>query len=130
MIAMKNIFGMHHVSLKVEKDHYADTIALYQQLGLETVRIQEGAVFLSCGNLILEVIECRKGEASNGTLDHFAFLVKDVDEAIEYARSLDCEIVKEATSHVFAGEIPYPVRIAFCKGPGGELIEFFSECEQ
>ncbi|MEX2414936.1 MAG: VOC family protein [Paenibacillaceae bacterium] len=54
-----------------------------------------------------------------------AFRTDDVDAAIEVARAAGAEITVEPKDGAFNTNPPTPIRIAFFKGPDGEVIEFF-----
>jgi len=59
---------------------------------------------------------------------HFALRTADCDAAIERARAAGAVVTVEPKDvDIPAQPRPYPVRIAFCQGPDGELIELFQE---
>jgi len=60
-----------------------------------------------------------------GALLHFALRTANCDLAIERARAAGAEVTVEPKSLDLPGNPPVPVRIAFCKGLDGEIIEFF-----
>jgi glyoxylase I family protein len=60
-----------------------------------------------------------------GALLHFALRTQDCDLAIERARGAGAEVTVEPKSIDLPGTPPVPVRIAFCRGLDGEIIEFF-----
>jgi len=60
-----------------------------------------------------------------GAFIHIAFRTDNVDAAIEVARAAGAEITVEPRNTVLQGDPPTPIRIAFFKGPDGEVIEFF-----
>jgi glyoxylase I family protein len=60
-----------------------------------------------------------------GALLHFALRTEDCDLAIERARAAGAEVTVEPKSIDLPGDPPLPVRIAFCRGLDGEIIEFF-----
>jgi glyoxylase I family protein len=45
--------------------------------------------------------------------------------ALELARQAGCPVIMEVTDKRLGEN--YPIRIAFCRGPAGEEIEFFQE---
>lgn len=125
---MKPICGVHHLSLKAAPGDYPSTVAFYRNvLGLSVLRVQTGATFLSCGNVGLEILDSGDGGERSGALDHLAFYTPDVDGMIAHVRQAGCEITMEPTDHVFSGETPYAVHIAFFRGPAGESVELFCE---
>ena len=61
-----------------------------------------------------------------GAVLHFALRTTDCDTAIERAREAGAEVTVEPKDvDIPSTPEPTPVRIAFCKGPDGEVIEFF-----
>jgi glyoxylase I family protein len=75
----------------------------------------------------LEVFAGGKDEPpSGGAILHLAFRTADVDAAIERVRAAGAQVTAEPKD-VTLGRGPegVPARIAFCRGPGGEEIEFF-----
>ena len=59
-------------------------------------------------------------------LIHFALRTTNTDAAIERARSAGAVVTIEPKDVVIQSRpSPCPVRLAFCKGPDGEVIEFF-----
>lgn len=63
--------------------------------------------------------------AAGGPVLHFALRTADCDQAIEAARAAGAVVTVEPKDVTLAADPPIPARIAFCKGPDGELIEFF-----
>ena len=65
---------------------------------------------------------------TRGSIIHFALRTSDCDAAIERARAAGATVTIEPKSVNIPSE-PHetPVRIAFCKGPDGEVIEFFQK---
>ena len=125
---MKNIKGMHHLSLKVGEMQYWDVVHFYQkELGLQIIRVQDGATFLSCGNLIIEILIDENVICGSGPLNHMAFEVENVDEILRILAAKGYHVVMEPTEHMFCGKVPYKVYIGFVEGVAGELIEFFQE---
>ena len=125
---MNGICGVHHLSLKTTTGAYLSTVAFYRDiLELPVLRVQTGATFLSCGNVVLEILNSGEEREKGGALDHFAFFTPDVDAAIERVRQAGCEITMEPKDHIFPGETPYAVHIAFFRGPAGEDVELFCE---
>lgn len=123
-----SVSGIHHISLKVPIDLYDSEVNFYRNLlGLKVVRMQDTAVFLSGGNVIIEILNSGEGYPSRGALDHFAFQTDDVDGLLDTLRRAGYRVTMEPTEHVFTGERPYCVYIAFVEGPAGESIELFKE---
>jgi len=126
---MASINGFHHLALKardIEK-----SVAFYRDvLGLkEKRRWGEGdgrvAMLDAGGGNILEIFAGGTGPKPDGVLVHLAFRTSDTDGMLAKARAAGCEVTVEPKSVQIPSTPPLPARIAFCKGPDGELIEFF-----
>ncbi len=127
--------GFHHVAIKVAD--FDKTVEFYTQaMGFtEHARWGEGdarAILLDCGDgNFFEVFAggpAGTGGAaasSAGPLLHVALRSDDVDGAIARARAGGAEITMEPKDVTIQSDPPMPVRIAFCRAPGGEVIEFF-----
>ena len=86
------------------------------------------AVMLNSGNNnYLEIFEGREKELQEGIYMHLAFKTEDCEKAIEKARNAGAEITEEPRDFTITSDPVKPVKIAFCKGPDGEVIEFFEE---
>jgi glyoxylase I family protein len=60
-----------------------------------------------------------------GAILHFALRTDDCDAALARARAAGAEVTMEPKSVEIPSTPPTAVRIAFCRGPDGEIIEFF-----
>jgi glyoxylase I family protein len=125
--------GYHHVAIRATD--FDRTMRFYTEgFGFRpAVRWGEGdgrAVLLDTGDgNYLEVFAGGKrapGEpVPEGAILHFAFRTTDCDAAIERARAAGAVVTTEPRTIELASEPKVTIRIAFCKGPDGELIEFF-----
>jgi glyoxylase I family protein len=126
---MATINGFHHAALKARD--FEKSIAFYTKaLGMrEKRRWGEGegrAIMLDAGGgNILEIFAGGSGPKPEGVLVHLAFRTKDCDGMLAQARGAGAEVTMEPNSVQIASTPPTQVRIAFCKGPDGEVIEFF-----
>jgi glyoxylase I family protein len=122
--------GIHHVALRV-KDFESSLRFYTSVLGLvERVRWNDPPkriVLLDTGNRsYLELFE--NGQNAPKPEDafwHLAFRVPDAAAALEHCRKAGCEVWVEPKTLANLGGSGFDVHIAFCKGPDGELIEFF-----
>lgn len=123
--------GFHHVAIRAYD--FDASIQFYTEALGFTKKIAWGegekrAIMLDAGDgNYLEIFANGKNEPKpEGAIIHFALRTNDCDAAIERARSAGAEVTIEPKSLDIPSE-PHttPVRIAFCKGPDGEIIEFF-----
>lgn len=123
--------GFHHLALRA-RDFDASVKFYTEGLGfVPRINWGEGdgrAVMLDTGDgSYLEIFAGGSGEPRpEGAVLHFALRTSDCDTAIERARAAGAEVTVEAKDvEIPSRPEPLPVRIAFCKGPDGEVIEFF-----
>ena len=123
--------GFHHVAIRAHD--WDKSVKFYTEaLGFkEKIRWGEGperAITLDTGDgNYLEIFANGSAEPKpEGCIIHFALRTDDCDAAVERARAAGVVITTE-TKDVVIQSIPEPtpVRLAFCKGPDGEIIEFF-----
>jgi catechol 2,3-dioxygenase-like lactoylglutathione lyase family enzyme len=122
--------GFHHVALKARD--FDATVDFYTRvLGLEPRHTwgqgDRRAVMLDTGDgSCLEVfaggVDLPRPE---GAILHFALRCDNVDAAIERVRAAGAEITMEPKDVDIQSQPVLPVRIAFFKGPDGEMVEFF-----
>ena len=126
--------GFHHVAMRV-KDFGRSHRFYTQALGFkETYAWRRGeirAAMLDTGDgNYLEIYSGAGDRAEQESLPllHFALRTSDCDAATEAARRGGAEITVEPKDVDIPTEPgPYRIRLSFCKGPDGELIEFFQE---
>jgi len=121
--------GIHHAAIRVH-DFDASVKFYTEVLGFtERVRWGEGdkrGILLDTGDgNYLEIFAGgAPGPKPEGAFLHLALRTDDVDAAIEVARAAGMEVTVEPKD-VSLG--PVQARVAFFKGPDGEIIEFFQE---
>ena len=123
--------GTHHIA--VQTQDYEASIAFYT----DVMGMAQTAEFSAGGRRIclldigdgshLELFEPLPGTSPSGDADgnvvfHFALATSDIEAALERVRAAGMEITVELKT-VDLG--PLNVSIAFFKGPGGEVVEFF-----
>ncbi len=125
----KFITGIHHVCIKcVTNEEFAKTKEFYgKTLDLELKRDWGSGVMFETGGGLIEVIVGAKENLPQGVVRHVALRTDDVDAVIAEVKKAGYEIITEPTDINIASVPVYPVRIAFCRGPMGEEIEFFTE---
>ena len=127
------ITGMHHIALKARgTENYRQMFEFYHEiLGLPIVRTwgegEGSGAMLDTGAGMLEIFANAPDRLGEGALRHIAFAVEDVDACIEAVRKAGYTVTMEPRDIVIASEPPFPARIAFCTGPVGEDVEFFTE---
>ena len=125
--------GFHHVCLKTRDwartlAFYCDTLGCVEKIAWRAA--PQRAVMLDTGDSnYLEVFEDLAYEpAPNGALLHFALRTTRLDEVADRVRATGAKITMEPKDVAIAttnGAGAVPVRIFFCEGPSGEVIEFF-----
>jgi len=125
--------GYHHVAIRASD--FEGTLRFYTEgLGFRVaVRWGQGdgrAALLDTGDgNYMEVFAGGKrapGEpAPEGAILHYALRTTNCDAAIERARAAGAIVTMEPKTLDLDSQPKISIRIAFCKGPDGELIEFF-----
>lgn len=127
----KLIKGTHHISLKpVGREALAKTIHFYRDLlGMEVVRqwVDGSGMMLWTGSSLMEINDNGQRELPQGSIHHFALATDDVDRCVQVVREAGYEITVEPKEVTLPTEPACSIRVAFCKGPVGEDIEFFQE---
>ena len=125
--------GIHHIALAVS-DFEASMKFYTEGLGFtQTAAWGEGddrAAMLDIGNgICFELFANGTAEPqANEKFVHIAFATSDPDSAYKNALAAGAAVHMEPKDVTIASEPPMPVRIAFVKGPDGEILEFFKKC--
>ena len=123
--------GCHHIA--VQTQDYEASVAFYTDvMGMsEVVEFSAGGrriTLLDIGDgSHLELFEPLPGAKPSGDVEgnvvfHFALTTSDIEAALERVRAAGMEITVELKT-VDLGALN--VSLAFFKGPGGEVVEFF-----
>ena len=122
--------GFHHIAIR--SGNWERSVQFYTEglgfaLALQWGESPRRACLLDTGDgNYLEIFERDALEAPiEGNILHFCFRVDDVDAAVECARAAGAEVTLEPKSPAPFTEKGLAVRIAFIKGPDGEVCEFF-----
>ena len=128
---MPTITGFHHTAIR--SNQFEESVRFYTEgLGLQT-KITWGeapsrAVMLDVGDSnYVEIFE-RAEAAPNveAAILHFALRTDDCAGMLERARAAGAEVTMECKElAIESNQGPIPVKIAFFKGPDGEVIELF-----
>jgi glyoxylase I family protein len=126
---MSLVKGIHHVALKCcTKQKYEEERKFYKDiLGIPVIREWSDGMMLDTGSGILEIFNNGTDALDQGTIRHFAFATNDVDACVRAVFEAGYEVFVEPKDVVIPSTPEFPVRIAFCRGPLGEEIEFFME---
>ena len=122
--------GFHHVSMHV-RDIEASIRFYTEALGfVHKLAWGQGAkrtVLLDTGDgNYFEISGGRTEDASPaGHFAHIALRAADPEAVIEKVRAAGAEVTVEPKDVLLPSDPPTPIRIAFFKGPDGELIELF-----
>ena len=125
---MSLINGIHHVSIRCDSiESYEKEISFYRDLlEFPVYREWEGGIMLGNGMDMLEICMGKDPVADYGAIRHFAFATDDVDECIRRVKTWGLNVRIEPKTLVIGSQPPLPARLAFCFGPCGEEIEFFT----
>ncbi len=123
------IKGIHHVSMKcVDRTEYEKAVSFYKDiLEIPVVREWDIGIMLDTGSGIIEIFSDGERRLNQGTIRHFAFATDDVDGCVKAVKKAGYEVFIEPKDIEIPSDPGFPVRIAFCRGPLGEEIEFFNE---
>jgi catechol 2,3-dioxygenase-like lactoylglutathione lyase family enzyme len=124
--------GIHHISLSCcGTGELEKVVSFYHDvLGMPVIRrwLSKGspAVMLDTGAGLIEVFSNAETSLPQGAVRHFALDVSDTDACVAAVREAGYSVTEEPNTIVIPSEPPLKARIAFCTGPLGEQIEFFS----
>lgn len=121
------ITGLHHISMKCATPEEFQQVEQFYRgvLGLKLFRRWQGGMLLDTGSGMIEVFLGPNGEHQKGVLRHVALETDDVDGCVRAVIQAGYPVILEPQDKTFPSEPPFSMRIAFCKGPLGEEIEFF-----
>lgn len=127
---MAKISGFHHVAIP-SLDFDASVRFYLDVLGM-TTKITWGekparAIMIDSGDgNYVEIFERAAASREEGAILHFALRTDDCAAMLEKVRSAGMEVTMETKALDIPSSIgPVPVRIAFFKGPSGEIVELF-----
>ncbi len=127
--------GFHHVCLKTADwdrslAFYREVLGCVEKVAWNLRATGHRAVMLDTGdgNYIELFDEPGYVAAPQGSVAHFALRTTRLDEVAARVRAAGMKLTVEPQDVTIAttnGAGPVPVRLFFCEGPGGEVIEFF-----
>lgn len=124
--------GFHHVAIRTE--NWERSLAFWSEAmgfrpAIEWGEAPRRACMLDTGDgNYLEIFERDPepgGVPSEAAILHFCFRVTDCDVALERARAAGAEVTIEPKDVQIDGTRKVRVRLAFFKGPDGEICELF-----
>lgn len=123
------ITGLHHISMKCgTSEEFEKAKSFYiGLLGFVTVREWPEGIMLRCGNFQLELFCNGAGVKELGAIRHMALATDDVDAVAAKVKEAGYEVFIEPKDIVIGSVPEFHARMAFCFGPLGEQIEFFTE---
>lgn len=123
------ITGIHHISMKCRNDAEYQKVKFFytELLKLTVIKECDTCILLDTGAGIVEIFRDGKEIPEQGVIRHYAFAVDDTDACAEMVRNAGYEVFVAPKDVQIGGDSAYPARIAFCRGPLGEEIEFFCQ---
>jgi glyoxylase I family protein len=123
------IKGIHHVSMRTNSlEEYEKALAFYcDVLGMKIAREWHRGAQIDTGCGLIEIFKDTEGTFDSGAVEHFALATNHVDACIERIREAGYQVTVEPKDVVLDSEPELPIRIAFFRGPLGELVELFAE---
>ena len=130
--------GFHHVCIKTRDwdrtiEFYRDVLGCSEKIAWRA--LPQRAMMLDTGDgNYMEVFEDLAYQpAANGSVVHFALRTTRLDDVAARVRAAGAKITMEPKDVTIpntangpdAVKVPVPIRIFFCEGPAGEIIEFF-----
>ena len=124
-----NISGIHHISMKCNSEElFSRTVGFYRDiLMLKIYRVWKDGIMFDAGSGVIEIFSTGTDLPDEGVIRHYALAVRDPDALAERIRAAGYEITVEPKDIVIPSDPPLKARIAFCRGPVGEIIELFCE---
>ena len=125
--------GFHHVCVKTRDwdksiEFYTDVLGCTEKITWNSSPTRAAMLDTGDGNYIEIFEDLEYSPAPNGSVAHFALRTSNLDEVATHVRESGAKITVEpkdvtlsTTNH--AGAVL--VRLFFCEGPSGEIIELF-----
>ena len=125
--------GFHHVAIKTRdwartNAFYRDTLGCVEKIAWRAAPERAAMLDTGDGNYLEIFEDLAYQPAPNGAIVHFALRTTRLDEVAARVRATGAKITMEPKDVAIAttnGAGTVPVRIFFCEGPSGEIIEFF-----
>jgi len=129
--------GLHHVSIRVRDmdrsiGFYRDVLGCAVRTAFELHDLRFAMLAAGDGRYV-ELVETRTDPRTATEADvfwHLAFRTRDIERSLEAVRAAGFEILRPVTPLDLFNEAagkPFPVRVAFFRGPDGEEIELIED---
>ena len=127
------ISGFHHVCVKTRDwdltlRFYRDVLGCTEKIAWRAAPQRAIMLDTGDGNYIEVFEDLAYTPNPDGAVLHFALRTAKLDEVAQRVRAFGSNITvepKDVTIPTTNGVGPVPIRIFFCTGPSGEVIEFF-----
>ena len=126
--------GFHHLSMNVRDlnksiKFYTEALGFVEKVSWGEAPKRTVLLDTGDGNYF-EISQADKAQDfEEGVFKHIALRVDDCKSAIELARKAGAEVTMETRDIDLSSEPSIPIRIAFFKGPDGEIVELFQNEE-
>jgi len=126
--------GFHHLSMRVldldaSIKFYTEGLGFVERFSWG--KASQRVVLLDTGDG--NYFELSQGDPDrvygDGVFHHIALRVDDCSAALEAARVAGADVTMETRDVTISTEPPLQIRIAFLKGPDGEIIELFQDLQ-
>ena len=125
--------GFHHVCIKTRNwdktiEFYCDVLGCTEKIAWNSEPERAAMLDAGDGNYIEVFEDMNFAPAPNGSVAHFALRTNKLDEVAAHVRESGGKITiepKDVTLSTTNEAGAVAVRLFFCEGPSGEVIEFF-----
>lgn len=124
--------GFHHLSMRVRDldasiKFYTEGLGFVERFSWGEASQRTVLLDTGDGNYFEISQEDQEKVHGDGIFHHIALRADDCAAALEAARAAGAEVTVETRDVTISTEPPLPIRIAFFKGPDGEVIELFQD---
>ena len=125
--------GFHHVCVKTRNwdrtiEFYCDVLGCTEKITWHSAPERAAMLDTGDGNYIEVFEDMNFAPVPNGSVAHFALRTNRLDEVAAHVRESGAKITvepKDVTLSTTNEAGAVAVRLFFCEGPSGEVIEFF-----
>ena len=125
--------GFHHVCVKARDwdktiEFYTDVLGFTEKIAWNSAPERAALLDTGAGNYIEILEDMAHTPEANGSIAHFALRTNNLDEVATHVRESGTKITvepKDVTLSTTNNAGALVIRLFFCEGPNGEVIEFF-----